>query len=96
MTTPAEHPMYRCPRCAKTVSLWEGAEQSGYYPVNDRLERTGGFESDGAYYNTTGEFGCGECSWVGSRTDFEKLGIDGKPLPFIHPNQTILTEGAPA
>jgi hypothetical protein len=36
---------------------------------------------------TTGEYGCGECQWEGMRRELEALGIDGEPLPVIHPGQ---------
>ena len=77
----------RCPKCDSTISLWEGAEASGYFPVDEYLERKGSWEQDHAYIESTGEYGCGECQWIGGKDDFVKLGNDGNPLPHIHRDQ---------
>jgi hypothetical protein len=69
-----------CPKCGRGDQLWEGAEQSGYFVVDEYLERKGGFESDGAYVEATGEFGCAACQWVGSEDGLLRVGLDGKPL----------------
>jgi len=77
-----------CPNCGRADGLWEGVMLSGYYELDEHLQRTSGAETDGAYTTPSGEYGCAECGWTGTRGDITKLGIDGKPLPPVHPQQT--------
>jgi hypothetical protein len=85
---------YRCPECRESDGLWEAIEVTvgGWRELDDKLEPKSAAEYDtcdvlaGPY--TTGEVGCSKCDWRGRGQDsFEAIGIDGEPLPFIHPNQ---------
>ena len=66
---------------------------SGYYEVDERLERTSRINVDYAFEESDGRFGC-SCGWEGMRGGLIVLGIDDTPLPVIHPRQ--LQIGAPS
>lgn len=80
---------HACPKCQSGDELWEGGVMSGYYEINERLERTSGFEVDGAFTEGDGRYGCA-CGWEGFVQGLIVLGIDDKPLPKIHPRQMTL------
>lgn len=82
---------YRCPECHRSDGLWEGIEflYSGWRSVDERLE-PGGAEDTGDLIdqNASGEIGCSKCDWRSwSRDSLEAIGINGEPLPVVHPNQ---------
>jgi hypothetical protein len=85
----------RCPNCGRDDSLYEEAVQSGYYRVDEFLERTSGFESDFAWDEGREQYGCGECDWTGGRRMLEHLGLDGEPLPYIHRGQLDIYSAFP-
>jgi hypothetical protein len=82
---------YRCPNCGSTEYLWEGVEVPGWRGLNDELESNGrGDDVDWHMAESTGEYGCSDCQWTGSKSALENLGIDGKPLPVPIPGQLEL------
>ena len=85
---------YRCPKCHTDVSLWRDVELGGWESVDGQLEptRKGSPDREADWNNAepTGEYGCGECGWEGRKSELEKLGVDGEPLPPAIPGQESL------
>lgn len=85
---------YACPKCLKSVSLWQELTISGWQSVDEELKPTGEREADWTFVEEGDLFGCGECSWSGSRDQLERLGADGKPLVQPHPDQLSMGDAA--
>jgi hypothetical protein len=67
-------------------------EVPGWEAVDGRLQTT--YPRHGMYRDVewsdaqpTGDYGCGECQWEGPQDELERLGVDGAPLPVLHPRQ---------
>lgn len=90
----SEH--YECPRCGKSVSLWEGVTVSGWRSIDDQLKPCSatGLDRDVDWYDAEpdGTVGCAECGWEGNRLRKIVLGIDGQPLPEQIPGQITIDE----
>lgn len=76
-----------CPECLTADSLWRSVTVEGWQELDADLKpvKNGDVEWSTAEHLN---FGCSECDWEGS--DLTTLGIDGRPLPEIHPHQQIL------
>lgn len=92
---------HRCPACHKSDGLWEATEVTvgGWRGLDEYLEPNGESETDdfdvlsGPY--PTGQVGCSQCDWRSwLRDDLEAVGIDGEPLPVVHPNQMQIEAAA--
>ncbi len=77
-----------CPECKTADHLWRGVTLEGWQAIGPDLKPTGerGVEWTPVYPD--GTLGCSECQWEG--TELATLGIDGEPLPVIHPQQQAL------
>lgn len=85
---------WRCPNCHRDTALSIGVEVPGWQAVNSDLTTTGEREVDWSYATPDGSAHCGECDWEGldrGPHGLERLGLDGAPLPVIHPAQETLT-----
>jgi hypothetical protein len=83
---------YVCPKCARNDGFYQEitAEVEGTQPLDECLEPNGPTELDGPeHVIDSGEYGC-ECGWSGGRHEFVQVGIDDKPLPYIHDGQLRL------
>jgi hypothetical protein len=88
---------YVCPKCRDDKGLWRGVVLTGWEAVGGDLtprsfagrglER----EVDWEAASADGMYGCGECQWEGVRAELVRLGIDGEPLPAVHPAQERLS-----
>jgi hypothetical protein len=64
---------------------------SGWQALDAEGKPTGRREVDWAVVEELDEGGCGECGWDGSLDQMQvALGVDGVPLPEIHPGQQEL------
>jgi hypothetical protein len=87
---------YQCPKCGEVGTLWEAVTVPGWRSIDQHLDPTGDRDID--WYDAerdswaSPEMGCGECGWEGTRSELSAIGIDGKPLPVIHPNQLAIEE----
>lgn len=84
---------YRCPKCASGTNLYEDVYVPGWRSVDENLDvLTGPSDRDADWWQaeSEGTFGCGDCEWTGRRDQLAKVGIDGNPLPFIHPQQMAI------
>jgi hypothetical protein len=84
---------YRCPKCGKGTNLYEDIYIPGWRSVNDHLEQMFGrdhWDCDLMQADSEGTYGCGDCNWKGTKQSLTKVGLDGKPLPIIHPNQMAI------
>lgn len=79
---------HACPKCGRDDGLYRRMEVPGWQRVDPFLKKTGGIETEDFDAEPTGEYGCGECQWEGFK--LETVGLDGEPLPFIHPNQLTI------
>lgn len=89
-----EKPRYCCPDCKKEIGLWESVLVQGWRGINAYLEPDGERDVDWNYAETdemaSRQVGCGECGWEGLRDELElagRVGLDGKPLAIVHPDQ---------
>lgn len=86
----------RCPRCHRDTTLFEIVEIEGWRALNDRGESQVGaaaqMEAEMATARPTGDVGCGECQWKGTRDDLEHEGADGawRAPRVIHTHQRVL------
>lgn len=78
---------YRCPRCQRQDGLWQAVDVPGWRAVDAHLAPMSPQGIDWYAATPNGGFGCGECEWEGLKSDLERLGTDGEPLPAIHPRQ---------
>lgn len=94
--TEAGKKSYQCPKCGQLETLWEAVTVPGWRSINKHLEPEGDREvvwSDAEFDGwASAEVGCVACSWEGSRIELVAVGIDGNPLPIIHPSQMNLEE----
>lgn len=87
---------YVCPRCMNAKGLWRDIEVDGWEAVGDDLTpksfKGRGPEREVSWEGArpVGTYGCGECQWEGGKGDLVRLGIDGEPLPEVHPGQGTL------
>lgn len=79
---------HACPKCGCDSGLYRRLEIPGWQRIDAFLKPHGLIETDDFDAEPTGEFGCGECQWEG--WDLKNIGLDGEPLPFIHPNQMTI------
>lgn len=84
-----------CPKCNKGDALWQEVEVIGWRDVDEYGDpRPNGNHDIDDDWNSphigTGAVGCAHCEWEGSERNLVQLGIDGAPLPFIHPGQETL------
>lgn len=98
MTHPGESidGRYRCPACHNvTEGLWRGVTLEGWQAVDQHLKPEGtGYLDCEANWDTVesdGQFGCA-CGWEGTKRDLERIGLDGEPLPTVHPQQQTIEE----
>lgn len=77
-----------CPKCGRDDGLYREMEVPGWQRIDSFLKPHGTIETDDYNALPTGEYGCGECQWEG--LNLESVGLDGEPLPFIHPNQLTI------
>lgn len=87
---------HHCPHCHARDGLWEPVMVQGWRSIDEYLVPTTGqgindcdIDWGTAERDTWAsmEVGCGECGWEGMRSQLQILGIDGKPLPTVHPQQ---------
>jgi hypothetical protein len=88
-------PRYRCPRCKRGISLWQGVDVTGWRSIDDRLEPlipSAALDREVYWEQATpdGCYGCSECEWEGGQSELEPVGLDGEPLPFIHEGQQTI------
>lgn len=76
----------RCPRCHESDGLWQEVTVDGWRAIDAYLKPTGTVESMGHVISVEQQGGC-SCGWEGSFRDLEIVGIDGEPLPTVHPDQ---------
>lgn len=81
----------RCPSCEKSDGLWLDVELSGWRAINP--DGSPGYEQDADWHFVTelSTGGC-TCGWEGSKDEMRlpPLGLDGRPLPEIHPGQETI------
>lgn len=86
---------YACPACLSGDGLWEAVVVSGWRSINTLLEPAGDRDVDWfdveLDFTARPEVGC-SCGWEGSRIEFVQIGIDGKPLPTVHPSQMKIVD----
>lgn len=83
---------HRCPNCKSSEHLWEGVLVEGWRAIDAELNPSsdhGVNDFDWRYADPTGNVGC-MCGWEGVKSSLEALGVDGEPLPAIHPDQQTL------
>lgn len=91
MTDTAER-SHRCPSCKKDDGLWEGVTVPGWRSIDAHLTpatSSGDRDTDWSNAERDGTVGC-SCGWEGTREGLEVVGLDGEPLPAVHPNQLEL------
>lgn len=79
---------YRCPECHGSDGLWQDVTFGGWEEVDATLTPTG--KRDVGVYDVVDRYdrgGC-TCGWEGSFAALEAVGLDGQPLPSVHPAQT--------
>lgn len=82
-------PQHACPKCKSTDSLHEEVLVTGWRSIDSRLNPDGlSRDVDWGDVDHNG-YGC-TCGWSGGKSSLVKLGIDGEPLPEIHPDQQTL------
>jgi hypothetical protein len=84
---------YQCPACSRPGTLWEAVMVPGWRSINQHLDPEGDRDIDWPDAEPWGrdcEIGCVACGWEGSVAELVAIGIDGKPLPVVHPEQTVI------
>lgn len=85
---------YVCPKCLNDHGLWRGVDVPGWESIDGNLKplTRGSLDREAHWSNAEadGTYGCGECNWEGGKADLVRLGLDGLPLPKIHPGQERL------
>ncbi len=76
-----------CPDCRESDGLWRGVTIEGWQSLDATLKPTGERDVEWSTAEPDGTLGC-SCGWEGS--ELATLGIDGEPLPEIHPAQQVL------
>lgn len=85
---------FRCPECHESDHLWQNVSFSGWEEIDAHLQPTGTREAnDWDIVEREQDGGC-TCGWEGSFSSLEAVGIDGEPLPLIHPHQTAIEVAA--
>jgi len=81
---------YRCPECKSSDGLYEEVQVPGWRSVDEHLQPTGDRDVEWHDAEPFGNYGC-SCGFgpylIGR---FEKIGVDGEPLPVVHPDQITL------
>lgn len=62
----------------------------GWRSIDETLRPTGQREVEWYDVQSEGMGGCSECNWEGALSQLEAIGLDGEPLPEIHPDQMTL------
>lgn len=81
---------YCCPECKDGDHLWEEVMASGWRGIDTHLKPTHERDTDWSIIDTMVNVGCSACDWRGQRRMLVVLGVDGEPLPEIHPLQQTL------
>lgn len=92
-----------CPKCDKPDGLWEECMVPGWQSMDAYLDENGRVRTEPAQRGwperevdwnngVVSEYdcGCSHCGWEGRVDELVRLGLDGKPLPRIHPAQERL------
>jgi hypothetical protein len=96
LLAPAARNRHRCPHCHKSINLWEAVTVQGWRSIDEYLDAAPdpGRDDRDVDWSTaeqdgwaSPEVGCGECVWDGQRDQLQAIGIDGEPLPTVHPQQ---------
>lgn len=92
-----------CPGCNKPDGLWEEVMVPGWQSCDAYIDSDGRRRTKAARRGhparevdwhagvvSEHDMGCSHCYWEGTRDELVQLGIDGKPLPVVHPGQETL------